>query len=148
MMRREDCPAQFVRYPSRRALENLCALLQLQSAYNSDWEVELADASRLAEFLDAYDHPNLDEDDRFLLMGIIVASLDDALSQGSDVDGFWASVESILRRHGELHASTMSYWACGDALDPDHQFAITSAMRRVWHDVRRLLGKRILVTVP
>src|SRR3954471_19424450 len=99
MMPREDCPAQFVRYPSRSALTKLTTLFRLQTdPYMQDWEVELADASRVEEFLDAYDDGRLDDDDRFLLMGIIVASFDATLSADNEVGSSWSRIEPILRK--------------------------------------------------
>jgi len=48
----EDCPATHHRYPTRAALEHLTELLHLQpDAYMQDWEVELADAARVDDFL-------------------------------------------------------------------------------------------------
>lgn len=104
-----------------------------------DWEVELADASRIADFLDLYDSPQLQDDDRFLLMGMIIASLDEASSVGAETASAWTRAESFLRRDGGLHATTLSYWACGDDPDPDHQFYVTPIIRPIWCDVLRTL---------
>ncbi len=137
----DDCPPDCVRYATARAVEHLIAVLGFpRDPLMQDHEVELADGTRVREFLDTYSDPRLDDDDRFLLMGIIVASLDDLVSQGDDISPFWSRTEALLRTHGTLHASTLSYWARGDDPDPEHQFAMTPAMRLVWRDVRRSLG--------
>ena len=143
MLPQEDCPAPYRRYPTRTALVHLTELLHLRlDGYVQDWEVELADASRLGEFLEWYDDAQLDDDDRFLLMGMIVASLDDAASAGAEVGSFLARTEHLLRRDGSLHATTLSYWARGDDPDPEHQFALTPVIRPIWHDVLQTLKHR------
>ncbi|QDV42049.1 hypothetical protein Enr13x_18920 [Stieleria neptunia] len=48
-------------------------------AYMQDWEIELSDGQRLREFVEAYDTLSLNEDERFALMALIVASAHDAL---------------------------------------------------------------------
>ena len=103
--------------------------------------MELADASRLADFLDLYEGGELDDDDRFLLMGMIVASLDDAASLGAEVASAWDRADVLLRRDVSLHATTLSYWAQGDDPDPDHQFAVTPRIRSIWRDVLRTLER-------
>ena len=139
---KDDCPAKYHRYPTRAALVRLTSLLKLQlGPYSQDWEVELADASRLADFLDLYEGGELDDDDRFLLMGMIVASLDDAASLGAEVASAWDRADVLLRRDGSLHATTLSYWAQGDDPDPDHQFAVTPRIRSIWRDVLRTLER-------
>jgi SAM-dependent methyltransferase len=75
-------------------------------------------------------------DDRFFLMALVVASFDDAIAERSVVSSLWARAAAILRSDHRLHAVTLSYWACGDDPDPDHQFAVTPAIRLIWHDVR------------
>jgi len=107
-----------------------------------DWEVELADASRVEEFLDAYVTAQLDDDDRFLLMAMIVASVDEAISSGVEFGSSWSRAEQLLRRDGALHATTLSYWACGSDPDPDHQFHLTPLIRPIWTDVLRSLHHR------
>jgi hypothetical protein len=137
----KDCPATHHRYPTRVALGHLTELLHLKpDAYMQDWEVELADAARVDEFLDAYEKVQLDDDDRFLLMAMIIASVDDAKSSGLELGSSWPRAEHFLRRDGALHATTLSYWACGSDPDPDHQFAVTPLIRPIWRDVLQTLS--------
>lgn len=82
----DDCPAEYVRYSTGRAIERICELLGLSTdPFMQDHDVELADSSRVAEFLQAYSDPRLNDDDRFFLMGLVIASLDSLLSQGKSV---------------------------------------------------------------
>jgi hypothetical protein len=138
----DDCPAQFQRNPTRAALVRLTQLLQLRpDPFMQDWDLELADSSRLSEFLDCYEDGDLDDDSRFLLMAMIIASLDDVADEVSELGSHWPRAELFLRRDGALHASTLSSWACGNESDPDHQFALTPRIRPVWRAVLRALSE-------
>ena len=132
----DDCPAHLVRYCRGSAISKLAGLLQLALPAMQDWEVIVADPARVAEFLAAYVEATLDDDDRFVLMQIIIASLDDARTAHENVGPWWPRVEALLRRDPRLHAATLSYWACGDDPDPDHQLPMTPEIQRVWRDVR------------
>ena len=103
---------------------------------SQDWEVEVADFARVDDFLEAYSDPLFSDDDRFLLMELIVASLDDGLRAGSQLGALWSRTRRLLLGSVRLHAATLSYWACGNDDDPEHQFAITPLMRWVWRDVQ------------
>ena len=120
------------RYPTAAAIERLTAMLHLPPG-GQDWEIEVADADRVGEFLDSYERQPLEPDDRFALMALIVASYDDHLRGGGDADG---RVWDRLRRHllGDfgLHGYTVQYWSLPDGdYDPDHVFAFTGRAREV-----------------
>lgn len=133
----DDYSPAFVRYPQRKSIDKLSQRLNLATdPYMQDWEVELADGTRASEFVAAYDAADLDDDDRFALMALVIASVDDAIDQGFDIAKTWSRVVQLLRRDGRLHASTMKYWSCGDDPDPDHQFSVTPFIRPVWRQVR------------
>ncbi|NUP08866.1 MAG: hypothetical protein HOW73_22695 [Polyangiaceae bacterium] len=85
--------------------------------------------------MDSYHDPTHSADDRFLLIELVVASLDDGLAAGRELGVLWPRTRRILVQQPRLHAPTLSYWACGDDDDPDHQFAITPLIRRVWRDL-------------
>ena len=117
-----DCPPHLVRHPTAASIAKLARRFDLEDGlWMQDWEVQVADFSRVAEFLDAYDSAELDADDRFLLMEVIVASLDEGAHMGAQLENLWRSAERVLRGDPKLH--TLSYWSCGDDPDPEHQFA-------------------------
>jgi hypothetical protein len=80
-----------------------------------DWEWEVADATRLDEFISAYRDPDLSEDERFTLMETIIQSCED-LGDGLREDAHWAKVRALLEEHIDLHISSVWYWA---SLDTD-----------------------------
>ncbi len=94
-----------------------------------DWDIELADASRIREFLVAYQTMSLSPDDRFALMALVVGSVDRALDAGRETPPEWPAIAELLARERELHASTLVYWACEGESDPDSQFHITPLIR-------------------
>lgn len=124
------------RFPTRASRKKLSTLLSLpDDPYSQDWDIEVADGDRVDEFLSAYRGEDLDDDDRFLLMAIIVASLNERKAAGREIGDLWPGVAALLRRDASLHASTIAYWCCGSDPDPEHHFAVTPELRRLWRDV-------------
>jgi hypothetical protein len=76
-----------------------------------DWEWQVADATRLDEFIGAYRDPELSEDERFTLMETIIQSCED-LGDGLSDDRRWVEVRALLEEHIDLHISSVWYWAC------------------------------------
>lgn len=142
-MSADDFLERHSRYSSRAAIAKLSALLRLPNDPGmQDWEIQVADHARLDEFLVAYGLPELDEDDRFTLMQLIVASLDDAVSAEPLFEPLWRRAAGLIRRDAHIHATTLAYWARGNDRDPDHQFRITPRVRALWHEVRPAVRKR------
>jgi hypothetical protein len=141
-MAANDYPAHLTRYPRRAAIDKLALLLDLPNELGmQDWEIQVADPSRLAEFLQTYERLDFNDVDRFTLMRVIVASLDDAVSVGFDLEFAWQQAAALLRRDAHLHATTLSYWSCGVDPDPEHQFRVTPRIRTLWHEIRPVLRK-------
>jgi len=97
-----------------------------------DWEIEFSDGARLREFIDSYITLDLDDDERFALMALIVASADDALDFDHALDDLWPQIHKLLVSDRDIHASTIHYWCCPDAASTDEQFLITPRIRAVW----------------
>lgn len=116
----------------RPSLANLEKLLRLHATgFEQDWDVELADADRVGEFLRAYDEVQLTTDDRVALMALIVASVDRFLGEEGRVPDEWSRIEALLVKDHVLHAQTIKYWACEDADEPEGWFSITPLVRSV-----------------
>jgi hypothetical protein len=115
----------------KESLEKLERLLNLPAGgYEQDWDVELADGTRIAEFLLAYEHPSMTDDDKFALMALIVASVEQRMHAGVAVEQ-WREVESLLVRDFSLHRPTIDYWSRVEAEDPEEWFAVTPYARAV-----------------
>lgn len=120
---------RFPRYEKRAAIQSLTRRLKLLPYWTSDdWALEAAEPARIREFCQFYvsARPPLTADEKFALMALIVASLDDYLVQTppSERDpALCAQVERLLRRDYSLHAPTIESWchedsdASGDSSD-------------------------------
>jgi hypothetical protein len=130
------------------ARDRLSQLLGLPSHGGmQDWPLEVADASRLVEFCDAYESPYLTETEKFALMQLILFSLDEAeelpnwgygLTVMEDTDIPPTRIRRLLSRDFLLHLHTVNYWRLPDVPDndpeSDYLFGITPLMRQVWEE--------------
>jgi hypothetical protein len=132
------------RWESGASIEKLSARFALPNdPQMQDWAVMVADPDLIDRLLDSYADPAFDDDDRFTLMSLLVACLDEAKSQERDIDRQWARTADLLSAHATLHAYTLSYWSLGEDPDPDHCFHITPEMRGVWAKLRpACIGRR------
>jgi len=122
-------PEHLWRHPTRTAIDSLALRFGLPNTlYMQDWEIEVADASRLDEFITAYRSGDLDEDERFTLMETILASLDE-LGDAAAIDPRWETVRDLLESNVALHAYSIWYWASSEADEPDEQWHITPLVR-------------------
>jgi hypothetical protein len=129
--RNMSVPEHLWRYPTRAAIDALAARFDLPNRPDmQDWEWEVADPTRLDEFIDAYQSGNLDDDERFTLMEIIIQSFED-LGQRSELDPRWQRILGILDRNIELHACSVWYWSVLDGESRDEQFWVTPSMRSI-----------------
>ncbi|WP_456715262.1 hypothetical protein [Bradyrhizobium sp. USDA 4353] len=111
-----------------------------------DWEWEVADPTRIDEFLSAYESGELSEDERFVLMETIIQSFEDLQRLGNhpDPDERWQRVVDILDRNIDLHAHTVWYRSVLDAEDfndPEQQFWATPFARAILAKHRARLEK-------
>lgn len=120
-------------YVTKHAVESLVDKVKLPAPhpFSQDWEYEVADSTRTAEFLHAYDQYNLDLEEKFALMIIIISSLDDAMHLGRMEDNLALLVKQYLIRDIHIHMNTVSYWAMSDEEDLEDCFYITPFMREI-----------------
>ena len=122
------------RFGTREAVARLNAILCFDhDPFMQDWEIERSDGARLSEFIAAYTNLTLSDDDQFTLMGLIVASADDALKFHDLADEQWQTIKKLLVAKSWLHSSTIYDWCCADAICYDECFTLTSYMREVWN---------------
>lgn len=122
------------RCETRAATNRLSRILDLPCHdLMQDWAIELADAARISTFCELYETESLDTDEKFALMQLIVASLDDLLSDGAtDDEEATQRVMSLLSRDFVLHFYTVEYWSLREETDPTNVFAATPLLRQVW----------------
>lgn len=96
-----------------------------------DWAIEVADGDRLDELLDSYENAGLDPEERYWLLELIVASLDERLRIAGDDEAIGARVHRHLVAAFAEHRGTVRYWACLDEPQAE-RFAVTRMMRAIW----------------
>lgn len=97
-----------------------------------DWELEMADASRIDEFIEYYKNNLLSKDEKYALISLIIASYDDVLSLGKlRIDHNWTMIKTLLEKDRILFADLISYWKLEDETDDDNLFAITPLIRTI-----------------
>jgi len=111
------------RHPTGAAINRLSADLGLAEV-RQDWEIEAADSRRVIEFLDYYDTRQLNDDERFTLMSLIIASFDERLSAGRDGVLQERIVARLVDRFDVLNY-LVQYWALPDETDEDAMAAFS-----------------------
>ncbi|PSN18271.1 hypothetical protein C7271_13450 [filamentous cyanobacterium CCP5] len=118
------------------AIVRLTVALRLQvTDGGQDWAIEVADWQRTAEFLDGYENQPLDDEERYWLLELIVASFDDYLGVHGPDEQMAARLRHHLIASFAAHRDTVEYWACLG--EPETvRFAVTPLMREVWNCCR------------
>ncbi|MGA3599133.1 hypothetical protein [Lysinibacillus agricola] len=88
---------KYPKYVTKRAIEGLVKKIKLPAPdeFSQDWEYEVSDSSKVGEFLYAYKNIELNKEEKFALMMIIIASYNDAILEGK-VEKSWASSLGII----------------------------------------------------
>ena len=93
-----------------------------------DWDIELADADRVKEFLDAYDY-DLSHDIKLALMALILASYDDYIGKDKRDVSLEARIKTIIDVDKNLFIGLLKYWAVEDEQDAKKCFNLTPFVR-------------------
>jgi len=117
---------------TREAYTRLNQLLALPATgHEQDWDVELADATRLHEFVSLYQKGFLAEEEKQVLMGLIIASADEAVRRDGELPSEWSSIQDLLLRDRKLHEDALLCWGLPGEEDPDAMFYISPAVRAI-----------------
>ena len=102
-----------------QAILSLTRRLHLSMNEGKDWAIEAADAERIHEFCQFYQTDPLSLEEKFALMALLVASLDDYLNNTLPVEcdpNLSLTVEMLLRRDFSLHRATIVQWCHFDVV--------------------------------
>ncbi|WP_099519288.1 hypothetical protein [Paenibacillus sp. BIHB 4019] len=121
------------RYVTRSAVEGLVEKIKLPppGEFTQDWEYEVSYFSKIGEFLHAYESMDLNLEEKFALMIIIVESYNDAISGNKAEENIAELIKYHLIRDVNIHINTICYWAKLDEDDIENVFAITPFMREI-----------------
>ena len=98
------------RFSTRDAIDLLAATFGLPNEpWMQDWEIQVADPSRIDDFLAVYESESLSEDCRFSLMQILLQCFED-LPHRPESDPRWPRLIRCLRMDSGIHDSTIEYW--------------------------------------
>jgi hypothetical protein len=118
---------------TRRTVENLARYLNLPlpDPFSQDWEYEVADSTKLADFLNVYGSGHLAPDEQSVLFNIILASYNDAIGQNSARPEHWDLISRYLLRDRASHEAIINYWALPEETELENCFPITPLIRKV-----------------
>ncbi|MCM3879740.1 MAG: hypothetical protein ND807_06515 [Vicinamibacterales bacterium] len=125
-------PDHLLRFPTGAAIDSLAKRFDLPNTRDmQDWEWEVADRSRIDEFMSAYESGDLSEDEQFVLMEILLQSFAD-LEAPLEVDDRWARVLRWLDENIDVHAHSVWYWSDLDQeMDKYEGWSVTPFVREV-----------------
>jgi len=116
----------------KASIDRLNAELSLRATGGEqDWEIELADPTRIGDFLTFYRGTDLTSDDKMALMCLMLASVDRYLETESGPPEQWREVEELLSKDRNLHGEAMDYWSRSGEDDPDSWFQLTPFVRAI-----------------
>ena len=103
--------------PNQKTRKKLAEKLNLKFDENmQDWEYEISDPNRIAEFIAEYDNVNSSETEKESLMEIILDSLNDMerKNENNDFEKYLDSVLLRLKKNFKIHRGTIEYWKNGE----------------------------------
>jgi len=100
---------------NRDPLQVVANLLKLEiRGDEQDWEVELADHRRLSEFMEVYESANLSEQEKFILMGIILGSAERFLEEQRGEVTVVEHLRTLLKQEAFRFPELIDYWKNDD----------------------------------
>ena len=124
-------PEHLWRFPTREAIDRLAQRFGLPNTSDmQDWEWEVADETRISEFLTAYVMGGLSHDERFVLLEILLQSFEQS-TRDLEGDGLWKRLLSLIDRNIELHIYSVWYWSYVGYDNPEDWYRVTPFLRAI-----------------
>ena len=116
--------------PKKETIATLSKKLSLPyTGTEQDWDIEMADSSRIKEFIDLYHQYDLAFEERVALISLIIASYDDFLNENNvEIDCRWDAIKAMLAKDRIHFVELINYWSLYNETDI---FRITPLMRTV-----------------
>lgn len=126
----------YIRFTNAKSQERIAKRFGLFWHKNEqDWELIASKPEYISDFLKVYQTELEDDDDKFTLMGLIISSFDDIISErNEDTMNDWEICKIILEKECFLHYAHIKYWSLLDEFS-DNVFDITPLMREVWYKI-------------
>ncbi|MFZ6053521.1 hypothetical protein [Halocola ammonii] len=103
--------------PDQKARKSLAKKLSLKFDESmQDWEYEIADSNRIAEFIEEYDKPETTDKEKESLMEMIIDSTNDIFDKANnlEIEKFLQLINERLIKSIDLHKGTLNYWKSND----------------------------------
>ena len=122
-----------MRYTTENTIKSLIKKIALPSLdYNcQDWEIVVANSSLVDSLLNEYiKREDLDEDEKFTLMNIIIESANDYWREYKEPHKSMDMIKNIIMNDYILHRETIIYYACF-SVNLEDAWEITPYMRSI-----------------
>lgn len=91
-----------------------------------DWDIEMADASRIIEFITFYKNNSLSKLEKKGLMSLIIASFDDYLNENNnenEIENLWNLISVLIQNELELFLELIQYWSSKNEAEDSFKIA-------------------------
>ncbi|GGH61392.1 hypothetical protein GCM10008014_36780 [Paenibacillus silvae] len=125
---------EYPKYVTEKAINSLKTKINFQqseTSYSQDWEYEVSDSSRIKEFMYLYENIELNKDEQFALMTVIVSSYNDALEEGKIDEEIQEKILFFLFNESDIHRNIILEWAMLDEEDLSNCYVIAPIMREL-----------------
>lgn len=97
-----------------------------------DWDIEMADSSRIDDFLEFYHQNDLEVDKKVAIISLVLASYEDFLNENDlEIDYRWDDIRSILESESEIFVDLINYWLLSNEEGDGNLFRITLLLRNI-----------------
>ena len=118
---------------TKETIENLAQELKLPYDDSmQDWSYEVTNPEDVEKYIEHY-RLTLDEDKKFVLMEIIIKSINDQTDE-KDFIKYWDRIRGTLKADFAIHEYTIFYWSCFDRENIEDTWTITPNMREIWNN--------------
>lgn len=121
-----------LRFVTRKAIEDLTINLNLQYTLSDyqDWEFIVGKSEDIKEYINYYT-TEVDEDNKFALMEIIIQATEDQTTE-NDFLKYLKIVLKLLKENFRLHEYSVFYWSCFQNENIEDCWNISPFMRELW----------------
>jgi hypothetical protein len=122
---------------SRKAIENLAAHLKLPlpGPFDQDWEFMVSDPKKIKELIHAYESYDLDNQDKHLLLHIVIDSYNNCMYNNSGDLADWDKICNFMINDIDNNLDILYYWSDIDQDDVDNCFPVTPLVRKVLESI-------------
>lgn len=124
------------RYSIRKSIDKVNSLVGAPlDGWMQDPDIELAESKYIPSLVELFGNEELDDDDNFYVVELLLACFEVAVEEKLDIDSYWNETICFIEKDIDLHASTLAAWSCYDSEDPndpEYMFPITLMVRTLW----------------